>query len=43
MTLPFPRQEKRKRDRGQQASSKNYIEEEKRRAREYGIVSGFDT
>ncbi|KDD76768.1 hypothetical protein H632_c112p1 [Helicosporidium sp. ATCC 50920] len=35
--------EKRKREQGQQTSSKNYVEEEKRRAREFGVVSGFDT
>jgi hypothetical protein len=29
-------------DRGQQSKSKNYVEEEKRRAREFGIISGFD-
>ena len=35
-------QEKRKRDEGKASRGKNYVEEEKRRAREFGIVSGFD-
>ncbi len=35
-------QEKRKRDAGQQNKGKNYIEEEKRKARDFGIYSGFD-
>ena len=40
--LPACPQEKRKRDEGKATQGKNYVEEEKRRAREYGIVSGFD-
>lgn len=36
-------QEKRKRDAGQATSSKNYVEEEKRLARQHGVYSGFDT
>ena len=36
-------QEKRKRDMGQQKGGKgNFIEEEKRRAREAGVYSSFD-
>ncbi|CAG9463482.1 unnamed protein product [Pedinophyceae sp. YPF-701] len=34
--------EKRKRNLGQQGSGKNYVEEEKRVAREFGMYSGFD-
>eukprot|EP01025_Chloroclados_australasicus_P022856 TRINITY_DN23393_c0_g1_i1.p1 TRINITY_DN23393_c0_g1~~TRINITY_DN23393_c0_g1_i1.p1 ORF type:complete len:171 (+),score=26.42 TRINITY_DN23393_c0_g1_i1:349-861(+) len=41
--LSFKEKEKRKRDAGMQASSKNYVEEEKRIARELGFYSGFDT
>lgn len=33
-------QEKRKRDAGKQSRGKNYVEEEKRRARDFGIFSG---
>lgn len=36
-------QEKRKRDAGQAKSAKNYVEEEKRLARNFGMYSGFDT
>ena len=36
-------QEKRKRDMGQAKSAKNYVEEEKRLARNFGMYSGFDT
>ena len=36
-------QEKRKRDTGQAKSAKNYVEEEKRIARGFGMYSGFDT
>lgn len=36
-------QEKRKRDVGQAKSAKNYVEEEKRLARNFGMYSGFDT
>lgn len=35
-------QEKRKREAGQAKSSKNYVEEEKRIARNFGMYSGFD-
>jgi hypothetical protein len=35
-------QEKRKRDTGKQSRGKNYVEEEKRRARDFGHYSGFD-
>ena len=35
-------QEKRKRDEGKASRGGSYVEEEKRRAREFGIVSGFD-
>lgn len=35
-------QEKKKRDEGKASRGKSYVEEEKRRAREFGIVSGFD-
>lgn len=35
-------QEKRKRDAGQQSREKNYVEESKRQAREFGVFSGFD-
>ncbi|KXZ50946.1 hypothetical protein GPECTOR_14g192 [Gonium pectorale] len=34
--------EKRKRDAGQTSRAKNYVEESKRQAREYGVYSGFD-
>ncbi len=41
---PAPRlQEKRKRDLGMQGGGRNYIEEEKRVARNFGFYSGFDT
>lgn len=36
-------QEKRKRDLGMQGGGRNYIEEEKRVARNFGFYSGFDT
>ena len=35
-------QEKRKRDMGQAKKAKNYVEDEKRVARNYGMYSGFD-
>lgn len=35
-------QEKRKRDMGQAKRGKNYVEEEKRQARSFGVYSGFD-
>lgn len=35
--------EKRKREQGKQGGGKNYVEEEKRLARDHGIYSGFDT
>jgi hypothetical protein len=35
-------QEKRKRDDGKQSRGKNYVEEEKRLARNFGMYSGFD-
>ena len=38
----WKQKEKRKRELGQQNKGKNYVEEEKRRAREFGVVSGFD-
>jgi hypothetical protein len=40
--VPFCLQEKRKRDAGQATRGKNYVEEEKRQARNYGVFSGFD-
>lgn len=39
----FQQKEKRKRDVGQAKSAKNYVEEEKRLARNFGMYSGFDT
>ena len=36
-------EQKRKRDSGQAKRSKNYVEEEKRIARGFGMYSGFDT
>ena len=36
-------QEKRKRELGQAKRGKNYVEEEKRQARNLGVYSGFDT
>ncbi len=37
-------QEKRKRDKGQaKGGGKNFVEEEKRLARNHGVYSGFDT
>jgi hypothetical protein len=41
--LTFKEKEKRKRNAGMQSSAKNFIEEEKRRAREAGCYAGFDT
>lgn len=41
--LTYQQKEKRKRDMGQAKKSKNYVEEEKRVARNYGMYSGFDT
>ena len=41
--LSFKEKEKRKRNAGMQSSAKNFIEEEKRRAREAGCYAGFDT
>jgi hypothetical protein len=35
-------QEKRKREEGKVSRGGSYVEEEKRRAREFGVVSGFD-
>ncbi|KAL4418681.1 hypothetical protein ABPG77_008690 [Micractinium sp. CCAP 211/92] len=40
--LTWNQKEKRKRDEGRASRGKSYVEEEKRRAREFGIVSGFD-
>lgn len=40
--LSFKEKEKRKRDAGMQSSAKNYVEEEKRIAREHGCYTGFD-
>ncbi|KAK9804156.1 hypothetical protein WJX73_006172 [Symbiochloris irregularis] len=39
----FQQREKRKRDMGQAKKAKNYVEEEKRQARNLGVYSGFDT
>ena len=36
-------QEKKKRDTGQAKSAKNYVEEEKRLARNAGVYHGFDS
>ncbi|KAK9822371.1 hypothetical protein WJX81_003134 [Elliptochloris bilobata] len=41
--LTFKQKEKRKRDLGMQGGGRNYIEEEKRVARNFGFYSGFDT
>eukprot|EP00892_Ulva_mutabilis_P006186 jgi/Ulvmu1/393/UM001_0400.1 len=41
--LSFKEKEKRKRDAGMQSSAKNYVEEEKRIAREHGCYTGFDS
>lgn len=38
----FQQREKRKRDMGQAKRGKNYVEEEKRQARSFGVYSGFD-
>jgi hypothetical protein len=35
-------QEKRKREKGQATKDKNFVEEEKRLQREFGMYSGFD-
>lgn len=43
LCVPMLLQEKRKRDVGQAKSAKNYVEEEKRLARNFGMYSGFDT
>ncbi len=46
LEIPGPsrfKQEKRKRDLGMQKSGKNFVEEEKRLARNHGVYSGFDT
>jgi len=43
LCVPIVLQEKRKRDAGQAKSAKNYVEEEKRLARNFGMYSGFDT
>lgn len=40
--LTFREKEKRKREMGMQSAGKNYVEEEKRIAREFGVYSGFD-
>jgi hypothetical protein len=41
--LTFKQKEKRKRDLGQAKGGKgNYVEEEKRIARQFGVYSGFD-
>ncbi|GMH45171.1 hypothetical protein BSKO_13128 [Bryopsis sp. KO-2023] len=40
--LTFRQKEKRKREAGQAKSAKNFVEEEKRVAREFGMYSGFD-
>lgn len=40
--LTFNQKEKRKRDTGQTARAKNYVEEEKRLGRQFGVYSGFD-
>ncbi|GLC39229.1 hypothetical protein PLESTB_000394200 [Pleodorina starrii] len=40
--LSYNQKEKRKRDAGQSSRGKNYVEESKRQAREFGIYSGFD-
>ncbi|KAK9821377.1 hypothetical protein WJX74_005644 [Apatococcus lobatus] len=40
--LSFQQREKRKRELGQAKKDKNYVEEEKRLARGFGIHSGFD-
>lgn len=41
--LTFNQREKRKRERGQQSSGRNFVEEEKRIQRAFGQYSGFDT
>lgn len=42
--LSWKQKEKRKREQGQAKGGKgNYVEEEKRVAREFGVYSGFDT
>lgn len=41
-SMTWNQKEKRKRDAGKQSKGKNYVEEEKRKAREFGIFSGFD-
>jgi len=38
---PHP-QEKRKREKGQSTKAKNFVEEEKRLQRNFGMYSGFD-
>mmetsp|Transcript_38243 Transcript_38243/g.108107 ORF Transcript_38243/g.108107 Transcript_38243/m.108107 type:complete len:162 (-) Transcript_38243:52-537(-) len=38
----FNQKEKRKRDSGQASRGKNFVEEEKRMGREFGLYSGFD-
>jgi hypothetical protein len=43
MCHPCALQEKRKRDEGKASRGKNYVEEEKRLQRQFGIYSGFDT
>ncbi|KAG2437937.1 hypothetical protein HXX76_005553 [Chlamydomonas incerta] len=40
--LSFNQKEKRKRDEGKTSRAKNYVEESKRQAREFGVYSGFD-
>ena len=40
--LSFNQREKRKRERGQQSTGRNFVEEEKRLQRAYGQYSGFD-
>ncbi|KAG2449887.1 hypothetical protein HYH02_005409 [Chlamydomonas schloesseri] len=40
--LSWNQKEKRKRDEGKTSRAKNYVEESKRQAREFGIYSGFD-
>lgn len=40
--LTLNQKEKRKRNAGQATKGKNYVEEEKRLARNYGVYSGFD-
>lgn len=41
-TLSVSDKEKRKRNLGQQSRGKNFVEEEKRIQRNYGMYSGFD-